>query len=166
MRRPLAIAGALALATAPAFTQQPDTRATVTVGTAAARRGQVAYGALRIPAGVDSATNLPVAVINGTRPGPVLALVAGSHGTEYTSIVALTRLIGQLDPRTMAGTVIVPPLLNVASFTQMTVPLNPGDGKGMNAQYPGHPSGTQTQPAPGSVAPQEEKPPDLVGDLP
>jgi uncharacterized protein len=165
MRRPFVIAGALVLAAAPAFAQQQDVHATVTVGTAAARRGQIAYGALRIPAGVDSATTLPVAVVNGARPGPVLALVAGSHGTEYTSIVALGRLIGQLDPRTISGTVIVAPLLNVASFTQMTVHLNPIDGKGMNAQYPGDPAGTQTQRALARVAAEVVKPADVVVDL-
>src|SRR3989442_1504482 len=97
MMRSLTFSYWLVLAAAPVVAQDPH--ATVTVGTAAARRGQIAYGVLHVPAGVDSATNLPVAVVNGARAGPVLALVAGSHGTEYTSIVALTRLIAQLDPR-------------------------------------------------------------------
>ena len=167
MMRPVPFCLALAVLTAPAglAAQQPDARATVAVGTASARRGQVAYGAIRVPAGVDSATDLPIAVVNGTRPGPVVALVAGSHGTEYTSIVALTRIIGQLDPRTISGTVIVAPLLNVASFTQMTVHLNPVDGKGMNGQYPGDPAGTQTQRALAAVADQVVKPADVVIDL-
>ena len=150
----------LPLVAAPAFAQQP-----VTVGTAVAKRGEVVYGAIRIAAGVDSATNLPVAVVNGARPGPVLALVAGSHGTEYTSIVALTRIISQIDPRALSGTIIVAPLLNVASFNQMTVHLNPIDGKGMNGQYPGDPAGTQTQRALAAVADQVVKPADVVVDL-
>jgi len=165
MLHPFVIAGAVSFVAPPALAQQPDLHATVTVGTAVARRGQIAYGALRIAAGVDSATTLPIAVVNGARPGPVLALVAGSHGTEYTSIVALGRLIGQLDPRTVSGTVIVAPLLNVASFTQMTVHLNPVDGKGMNAQYPGDPAGTQTQRALARVAAEVVKPADVVLDL-
>lgn len=165
MLHPFVIAAAVVFAASPALTQQPDPHATVTVGTAVARRGQIAYGALRVAAGVDSATTLPVAVVNGGRPGPVLALVAGSHGTEYTSIVALGQLIGQLDPRTLSGTVIVAPLLNVASFTQMTVHLNPVDGKGMNAQYPGDPAGTQTQRALARVAAEVVKPADIVLDL-
>src|SRR5213079_3169780 len=73
--------------------------------------------------------------------------------------------IGQLDPRTISGTVIVAPLLNVASFTQMTVHLNPVDGKGMNGQYPGDPAGTQTQRALAAVADQVVKPADVVVDL-
>src|SRR5947209_20453502 len=110
---------------------------------------------------MDSAPSLPIAVVNGARAGPVVALVAGSHGTEYTSIVALDRLLGQLDPRTISGTVIVAPLLNVASFTQMTVHLNPIDGKGMNGQYPGDAAGTQTQRALAAVAEQVVTPADL-----
>ena len=165
MRRAFVVVAALVCAAAPVRAQQQDLHATVTVGTAVARRGQVAYGALRIAAGVDSATTLAVAVVNGARPGPVLALVAGSHGTEYASIVALGRLIGQLDPRTISGTVIVAPLLNVASFTQMTVHVNPVDGKGMNAQYPGDPAGTQTQRVLARVAAEVVRPADVVVDL-
>src|ERR1044072_7929256 len=78
--------------TVPALAQQP-----VTVGTASAARGQTARGWLRIPAGSDAATDVPVTVVNGPRPAHVVALVAGSHGTEYTSIVALNRVAQQLD---------------------------------------------------------------------
>jgi predicted deacylase len=137
----------------------------VTVGSAVAHRGETATGVIAIAATTDSATNLPVAVINGARPGPVLALVAGSHGTEYTSIVALQRLIGRLDPKTISGTVIVAPLLNVASFTQMRVHLNPIDLKGMNGQYPGDTAGTQTQRALAAIAVQVVQQADVVVDL-
>jgi len=60
-----------------------------TVGTATARNGQKATGYIAVPAGADAAASVPVIVINGARQGPVLALVAGSHGTEYASILAL-----------------------------------------------------------------------------
>ncbi len=163
--RPFLASILLLLLALPAAGQQPDTRATFTVGTAVARRGQTAYGALRVPPVADSGSNLPVAIVHGARSGPVLALVAGSHGTEYTSIVALTRLIGQLDPRAVTGTVIIAPLLNVASFTQMIVHNNPVDGKGMNGGYPGDPAGTQTPRVLAMVADQVVKPADVVVDL-
>jgi hypothetical protein len=54
---------------------------TFTIGTASAAPGQKATGFLEVPAGVDAALNIPVAVVNGAKPGPVLALVSGSHGT-------------------------------------------------------------------------------------
>jgi len=68
------------------------------IGTASAAPGQKSTGYLEVPAGVDAATNIPVIVINGEKRGPVLALVSGAHGTEYTSIIALEKLIHLLDP--------------------------------------------------------------------
>jgi len=118
-----------------------------------------------VPAGVDSGYDIPVVVISGAKPGPVLALVAGAHGTEYASAVALTRIIARIDPKTLSGTVIVAPLVNVASFEQMTVHVNPTDKKGMNSNYPGDPAGTQTQRALALVATQIVKQADVVVDL-
>jgi predicted deacylase len=79
------------------------------VGTATAAPGQKSTGYLEVPAGVDAATNIPVIVINGEKRGPVLALVSGAHGTEYTSIIALEKLINLIDPSQIAGTVILLP---------------------------------------------------------
>jgi len=115
-----------------------------TVGTASARRGQKATGVLRVPPGSDPATDIAVVVLNGTRPGPVLAIVAGAHGTEYASIIAVERLIDAVDPAQLSGTLILVPLLNVASFTQMVPHVNPVDNKSMNRFYPGNMNGTQT----------------------
>ena len=66
------------------------------VGTATAVPGQKSTGYLEVPAGVDAATNVPVIVINGEKRGPVLALVSGAHGTEYTSIIEIEKLISLL----------------------------------------------------------------------
>lgn len=46
------------------------------VGTAEALRGQKANGFIEVPKGVDAAIGIPLVVVNGARPGPVLALVA------------------------------------------------------------------------------------------
>lgn len=116
-----------------------------TVGTARAGRGQKATGFLEVPAGVDAATSIPVVVVNGARPGKVLAIVSGAHGTEYASIVAVEKLIGRLDPAQLSGTVILVPLVNRASFDQKVVHVNPVDGKSMNRFYPGKADGTQTE---------------------
>ncbi|MBK8313065.1 MAG: succinylglutamate desuccinylase/aspartoacylase family protein [Acidobacteria bacterium] len=119
-------------------------RATFTIGTATATRGQKATGMIMVPAGSDAATSIPVAVIHGARPGPVLALVSGAHGTEYASIIALERLIGLINPAELSGTVIVVPLVNLPSFEQKVPHVNPVDGKSMNRMYPGKMDGTQT----------------------
>jgi predicted deacylase len=115
------------------------------VGTASAAPGQKAGGYLEIPAGVDPGTNIPVVVVNGAKPGPVLALVSGAHGTEYASIIALEKLIAELDPAQLSGTVVVLPLVNVSSFEQKVPHVNPVDGKNMNRFYPGKADGTQTE---------------------
>ena len=116
-----------------------------TVGTATATPGQKAFGAIEVPAGRDAAASIPVAVFRGAKPGPVLALVSGSHGTEYASIVALEKLIQSLDPSQVSGTVIVLPLVNIPSFEQKVPHVNPVDGKSMNRFYPGNPQGSQTE---------------------
>jgi predicted deacylase len=146
-------------------TAAQDARSTLTVGTASAERGKVAYGELQVPQGSDAATNLPVAVIHGASKGKTVAFIAGSHGTEYASTVALTRLIARIDPATLSGSVIVAPLLNVASFEQMTVHLNPIDKKGMNGGYPGQKDGTQTDRALELVTAQIVEPADVIVDL-
>src|ERR1700687_349750 len=87
-----------------------------TVGTATAAPGQRATGYLEVPAGVDAATNIPVVVVNGAKPGKVLALISGAHGTEYVSIIAIEKLITALDPAQVTGTVILVPLINIQSF--------------------------------------------------
>src|SRR5213596_1972574 len=119
-------------------------RKTFTVGTATATRGQKATGTIEVPAGSDAALSIPVAVFHGARPGPVLAIVAGSHGTEYTSIIALEKMIGMLNPSEISGTVIIVPLINIQSFEQKIPHLNPVDKKSMNRFYPGKMDGTQT----------------------
>jgi len=142
----IALAGTLALAsTTAAQPAAPDARATFKVGTAIAQRGQKATGVIAVPAGVDAGYNIAVAVVHGAKPGPVLAIVAGAHGTEYSSILAVERLIQLFDPAQISGTVILVPLVNVASFEQKIAHVNPIDNKSMNRYYPGKADGTQTE---------------------
>ena len=120
-------------------------RKTFTVGTATAARGQKVTGTIEVPAGSDAALSIPVAVIHGAKRGPVLALVAGAHGTEYASIIALEKLIAMVNPAEISGTVIIVPLINIPSFEQKVPHLNPVDKKSMNRFYPGKMDGTQTE---------------------
>src|SRR4051812_14529370 len=97
----------LLLASAAQAQVQQAQRTAVTVGAVTAQPGTTATGVIAVPAGSDSALDIPVAVIHGAKPGPVVAFVAGSHGTEYSSIIAMQRLISRLDASRMAGTVII-----------------------------------------------------------
>jgi predicted deacylase len=142
MRRLLVVAIIASVGVVHAATAQD--RASFAVGTARATRGQKATGTIEVPAGVDAGLSIPVALVHGAKPGPVLTVVAGSHGTEYASIIAVERLIAGLDPAAISGTVILVPLVNVPSFVHKVPHVNPVDGKNMNRFYPGRMDGTQT----------------------
>jgi predicted deacylase len=113
----------------------------LTVGTATAKPGDVVAGWIDVPAAADAGTRIPVTVACGARPGPVLALVACTHGYEYTSILALQRVRPRLDPARMAGGVILVHMANPPCFYGRRVYYGP-DGKNLNRVYPGAADGT------------------------
>lgn len=139
--------------------------ADVTVGTAVAHAGERATGFIQVPAGLDASTNIPVIVIQGAKPGPRLTLVAGAHGTEYASILALEKLGQAVHPAALSGTLVIVPLLNLASFAQKVPHVNPVDGKNMNRLYPGKPDGTQTERILWAIGRQVVAPSDYLIDL-
>lgn len=113
----------------------------LTVGSAAAGPGEKKSGWIEVPAAADAGTRIPVSVIHGANPGPVLALIAGTHGYEYTSIIALQRLLPRLDPAKMRGSVILVHMANPPTFYGRRIYYGP-DGKNLNRMYPGDPRGT------------------------
>jgi predicted deacylase len=138
--RPLLLAAALAAL--PAASARAE--GVLAVGSAVARPGETASGTIEVPAGSDPGAEIPVSVVNGAKPGPVLALVAGTHGYEYTSVVALPRVLRRLDPGEMAGAVILVHMANPPAFYERRVYRN-ADGKNLNRVYPGRADGTQTE---------------------
>jgi len=140
-------------------------RSTFTVGTAKAARGEKARGAIEVPAGSDAALGIPVVVVHGAKPGPVIAIVAGAHGTEYASIIAVEQLIDAIDPAALSGTAVLLPLVNVPSFERVVPHLNPVDGKNMNRFYPGRMDGTQTERASSLVTRQVVEQADHLIDM-
>jgi predicted deacylase len=127
-----------ALAGAPAGAQEP-----LRVGSLQAAPGEKVSGHLRVPLADGDSTEIPVSIVNGTVPGPVLALVAGTHGTEYTPILALQQLLPELDPAAIQGAVILVHMANpIAFFTRR---LAEGDPDDLSEQYPGDPEGTPSE---------------------
>lgn len=100
----------------------------LTIGSATARSGQTASGFIDVPAGTDAATRIPITIVRGAQPGPTLALIAGTHGSEVAPIVALQRVRGTLDPATLRGTVLLVHVANMPSFLGRTVYYSPIDG--------------------------------------
>ena len=140
MRTPLAILVLLPLAAAPA--QQPTA---LTVGPVTARPGEMRSGFLEVAAGVDSATRIPITVVRGRQLGPTLALIAGTHGSEVSPIIALQRLRAQLDPAEVRGTVLLVHVANMPSYLGRTIYYSPLDRKNLNRVYPGNADGTVSQ---------------------
>jgi predicted deacylase len=139
--------------------------ADLAVGSAKAGQGQRATGFIDVPAGVDPGSRIPVIVINGAKAGPTLALVAGSHGTEYASIVAMAQLAQLVDPALLSGALVIVPLVNPASFLEKVPHLNPVDHKNMNRFYPGKPDGTITERASWAIGKQVVEKCDYLIDL-
>jgi predicted deacylase len=117
-----------------------------TVGSVTAQPGTLASGELVIDASArDTGTRIPFSIIHGSRPGPVLALVAGVHGQEYTPILALQRLRTAIDPATLTGTIIMVHVANMPSFTGRTIYYSPVDRKNLNRVFPGRADGTLSE---------------------
>jgi predicted deacylase len=127
------------------MTRRADAQA-FTVGTVTAQPGTTASGDLVIaPASGDSGSRVPISVIHGTKAGPVLALIAGVHGQEYTPVLALQRLRSAIDPSTLTGTVIMVHVANMPSFTARTIYYSPADRKNLNRVFPGKADGTLSE---------------------
>ena len=117
-----------------------------TIGSITAAPGALASGLLVVPARPgDAGTVIPITIAHGTADGPVLALVAGTHGSEYVPIVALQRLRSQINPAAIRGTLILVHIANVPSFFGRRVYYSPGDGQNLNRVFPGKADGTLSE---------------------
>ena len=99
-----------------------------------------------VPAGDDDpATVIPMSVLHGARPGPVLLVVAGVHGYEFSPILAAARLADTVDPADLSGTLAIVRLAHVAAFEHRVPYVNPYDRKNLNRSFPGKADGSQTE---------------------
>ncbi|WP_052368252.1 succinylglutamate desuccinylase/aspartoacylase family protein [Algiphilus aromaticivorans] len=92
----------------------------------------------------DSFTGLaeptPVLVAHGTEPGPVLCLTAAVHGDELNGIEMVRRLLYEVDPENLQGTLIGVPIVNLFGFRQGSRYLP--DRRDLNRFFPGDPAGS------------------------
>lgn len=87
----------------------------------------------------------PVITVTGSKPGPVLFVNAGVHGGEYPAIETVIRLGKTLDPTSLAGTVILMPVLNLPAFRMRTPFVCPVDNVNPNRVFPGDPNGSYSE---------------------
>jgi predicted deacylase len=87
----------------------------------------------------------PVITVTGAKPGPVLLVGAGVHGGEYPAIETVIRLGKTLDPTSIAGTVILMPVLNLPAFRSRTPFVCPVDNVNPNRVFPGDQNGSYSE---------------------
>ena len=94
----------------------------------------------RLP--TDTSLSLPVAVLNGLRPGPTVWLNAALHGDELNGVEIIRQLLQTLRPRELNGAVIAVPIVNVFGFVNESRYLP--DRRDLNRSFPGSPRGSLT----------------------
>ena len=85
---------------------------------------------------------IPVARINGTRPGPMMTVMSGMHAGEYSGILAAQKLISEVKAEELSGTLLVIPVISTRAFMERNMQLSPIDQKEVHFIRPGNPEGT------------------------
>ena len=83
---------------------------------------------------------MPVKVIRGKRSGPVLFVSAAVHGDELNGVEIIRRLLSQKVLRSIRGTLIAVPVVNVHGFLNQSRYLP--DRRDLNRSFPGSPKGS------------------------
>lgn len=104
----------------------------------AGQRARVELQASRLTTG--SWMTLPVEVVHGSRPGPVIWLSGALHGDELDGVEIIRRVLGRLRARYMAGTVLAVPIVNVFGFVAENRYLP--DRRDLNRSFPGSSRGS------------------------
>jgi uncharacterized protein len=107
----------------------------------------------------------PAFEARGERDGPHVALIAGVHGCEYSSIAAVLRLMNELDTGELAGSVTAVPVVSMRSFQRRSPFVVPEDGKNLNRCFPGTYDGTYADALARSIFDELIAPADVVIDL-
>ncbi|MGH8176298.1 MAG: succinylglutamate desuccinylase/aspartoacylase family protein [Steroidobacter sp.] len=83
---------------------------------------------------------VPVIVLNGKGPGPVLCLTAAVHGDELNGIEVVRRVLDDIEVEDLNGAVIGVPIVNIQGFYRGTRYLP--DRRDLNRYFPGNPRGS------------------------
>ena len=86
---------------------------------------------------------VPISIIHGSRPGPVVTLLGAIHGDELVGPLALTYLCGPnfmgedrvIDASVLAGTIRIVPIVNLPGYRRMIRDFP--DGRDLNRCFPG-----------------------------
>ncbi|MDO5740291.1 MAG: succinylglutamate desuccinylase/aspartoacylase family protein [Ornithinimicrobium sp.] len=109
-----------------------------TIKVRAGARREVSLPISRLITGAE--VSLPVHVLHGREDGPVLWLSAAIHGDEVVGIDVIRRVLAHLDPKTMRGTVLAVPIVNVLGAMNGDRYLP--DRRDLNRSFPGSARGS------------------------
>ncbi len=84
--------------------------------------------------------NLMLRVINGVRPGPTVFISGAVHGDEIIGTAIIQRLAERIAPDTLAGAVILVPVVNIYGFLSNSRYLP--DRRDLNRSFPGSGKGS------------------------
>lgn len=84
--------------------------------------------------------NLPVRVIHGREPGPVVWITGVIHGDEVLGVEIIRRVMAELSAKTFRGTLLAVPVVNVLGF--MTGDRYLPDRRDLNRSFPGSSRGS------------------------
>jgi len=87
-----------------------------------------------------SSVNMPVHVVRGRKPGPVLLVCATIHGDEITGVEIIRRLLTHKFINRIRGTLIAIPVVNVYGFVSKSRYLP--DRRDLNRSFPGSETGS------------------------
>lgn len=93
--------------------------------------------------GMGDMIRMPATVVRGAFDGPVLGVTAAMHGNELNGVRIVQRLVPELDPQALHGTVVALPVVNIPGFLANKRGFN--DGYDLNRVMPGRKSGTSSQ---------------------
>lgn len=100
---------------------------------------------LRFDAPLLQGQDWPVIDIIGAAPGPHLAVMAGVHVSEVSSIEAAIRLPDLLNLETLRGRISILPVVDVEGAVQRSLNLCLRDGKNIGLCFPGDPTGSYSE---------------------
>ncbi len=115
---------------------------TFAVGPVQAAPGTKVTGFMEVP---GTPIRMPLTLVRGAAPGPLLSVTAGVHGGEYPGIEAAIRTAAWLEPAQIRGTVIIVHIVDVPAFHGRNIYICPLDGKNPNRVFPGNPNGTASE---------------------
>ena len=88
----------------------------------------------------STSLSMPVQVVCGRRPGPVLFVSAAIHGDELNGVEIIRRLLRLKVLSSIRGTLIAVPIVNVHGFLNQSRYLP--DRRDLNRSFPGSPKGS------------------------